>query len=117
VIEEAPTNEPVKDGWTNGWTRWFKLIQLSLSGWRGSKTTSLTHDFGAIGAGLIGSTTATVSGARAGDGVQITGASTTGIIYYGVVTANNTVTIYAQNVTSGSINPASTTFRIIVFMQ
>lgn len=118
MLEDAPTNIPPGDSWHSEWQRWFKRVCLRLAGWNQTKTATLTHDFGAIGAGGLLATTLTVMGVRQGDGVLVTPYSgLTGIIYYGEITANDTVRVCAQNVTSGSLNPISTTFRIIVFMQ
>jgi phage head maturation protease len=117
-MTDAPTNEPVDKGWTRGWERWLQLVKLGLSGWRKSVTATLAHDFASIAAGALASTTLTVKGVRQGDGVDIHPYSATaGIVYYGIVTANDTVTIYAQNVTAGAVDPASTTFRVIAFQQ
>ena len=41
-------------------------------------------------------------------------AQTTGIVYSGTVSAASTVTVRGQNVTAGTIDPASTTFSVIV---
>lgn len=116
-MTEAPTNEPVDKGWTLGWTRWLKLVQLALSGWRKSVRVELTHDFGVIPSGASASTTITVQGARVGDVAKVNATHRAGIVWSVNVTANDTVTLYAQNFTVSSINPDSNTFYILVFMQ
>lgn len=115
---DAPTRETVGDGWTPGWINWLKQVRQALGGWDKCMTASATFDFGLIAAASEASTTVTVTGARANDVVAVTpSVNTAGVIYAGVVTANNTVTIYAKNFTAGGINPASTTFRVIVFQN
>lgn len=118
MISEAPTREPAGDKWTPGWVLWFKRVFIALTGWNKSMTASAAHDFGAIAAASQASTTITITGARSGDVVLVSpSADTAGLVFSGVVTANDTVTIYAKNYTAGAINPASTTFRAIVFQQ
>lgn len=118
MINEAPTREPAGERWAPSWVLWFKQIFIALTGWNKSMTASANHDFGAIAAASQVSTTLTVTGARSGDAVLVTpSADTAGIAVSGVVTADNTVTIYAKNYTAGAIDPASTTFRVIVFQQ
>lgn len=115
---DAPTREAVGDGWTPGWINWLKQVRQALGGWEKCMTTSVTFDFGLIAAASEASTTVTVKGARVNDAVTVApSANTAGIIYSAVVTANDTVTIYAKNFTAGGINPASTIFRVIVFQN
>lgn len=114
--DEAPIREPIMG--SQSWASWLKRLVMTVSGWNRSLTAALTHDFGSIAAASQASATVTVTGARDGSAVLVTpSADTTGISYSGVVTANDTVTIYAKNFTAGAINPASTTFRVIVFQQ
>lgn len=118
MINEAPTREPAGERWAPAWVLWFKQIFIAMTGWSKSMTASVTHDFGAIAAASQASTTLTVTGARSGDAVLVTPSEdTSGVVFSGVVTANDTVTIYAKNYTAGAINPASTTFRIIAFQN
>ncbi len=120
---------PLGEGWpvnnaglamlSTSWSNWIHQIWLGLSGWKKTFNATKTYDFGAVSANatLTGGTV-TIVGVRTGDGVQVTPlAKTSGIIYDGVVTANDTVTLYANNITTGSINPASTIFRVIVFQN
>lgn len=89
----------------------------ALAGWNKALSATKTHDFGSINAHTEASTTITVTGARTTDTptVLITpSANTAGITYKGVVTADDTVTLYALNTTAASIDPASTTFRALV---
>lgn len=117
-MTDAPTREPAGDAWPRAWVLWFKEVFIALSGWTKAMTASAAHNFGSIAALSQASTTITVTGARSGDAVLVTpSADTAGIVFSGVVTANDVVTIYAKNYTAGAIDPASTTFRVIVFQQ
>lgn len=74
-----------------------------------------TIDFGVISGGGQGTGTISLKGARPGSAVIVTPeVDTIGIIYTGVVTAADAVTIYAKNCTAAAIDPPSTNFRIIV---
>jgi hypothetical protein len=118
MIEDAPTNEPVGDGWTFTWTLWFKNLQMHVAAWRKTVKTSLTHNFGNVAATSRSSTTLAVRGARSGDLVLVTPyPSTLNLHQYGEITADDTLTLYADNPTAGGINPPETSYRIIVFMQ
>lgn len=102
--------------WPATWANWFNAVARALV-WNVSFTGTKTHDFGSINAHTESSTTVTVTGARALDTptVLITPSlNTAGIAYKGVVTADDTVTLYALNTTAAAIDPASTTFRVVV---
>lgn len=75
---------------------------------------SRTIDVPSILAGAVGSFTVPVDGARANQGqtVQIGLPSTfdTGLIPWGVVTSDNTVTVYFHNRTALAIDPPSATY-------
>jgi hypothetical protein len=62
--------------------------------------------------------TVTVTGARKGDVVfvreQGTGAPTFGRTYHGLVSADDTVSVWFHNSTGGTVDLASTTFEIFV---
>lgn len=120
--EDLPINrdgagEPVSSRWTQTWSNWFNAVARALAAWNLSLTATKAHDFGNIAAHSEDSTTVTVTGARTDDTpvVLVTpSANTAGIHYKGVVTADNTVTLYALNTTAAGIDPASTTFRVVV---
>lgn len=115
MMDEAPTNE---QPWTTGWILWLKKVSLRLGGWKKTQTATLTYDFALTASLNQWSTTLTVTGVRVGDPAIVTPETPTdGIIYQAVVTANDTVTLYAYNVSGASVNPTSTTFRVIVFQQ
>ncbi len=60
-------------------------------------------------------TNADVPGAQPGDAVLVTPlAPTAGMVYSATVSAASAVTVRGQNVTASTIDPASTTFAIIV---
>ena len=102
--------------WTTAWKNWFSAVMRALV-WNLSLTGTKTHDFGSINAHTESSTTVTVTGARTDGTPTVTvtpSLNTAGISYKGVVTADNTVTIYALNTTGAGIDPASTVFRVLV---
>lgn len=115
-LVDQGTGQPVAAKWTERWKAYFNAIARALV-WNLSLTGTKTHDFGNILAHTEASTTVTVTGARTTDtpSVIVTpSANTAGVHYKGVVTANDTVTLYALNTTAAAIDPASTTFRIVV---
>lgn len=81
-------------------------------------TKTATLDFASVAANAVGAgLPVTVAGAASGDHVEVTppaAAAAQGVIYVGVVTAADTVTIYPKNITTGAIDPASGTFRVVV---
>jgi hypothetical protein len=101
------------------WLEFFRSVFYGLFGWKRSYTASASLDFGLIAAAGEASLTVTVQGSRTGDAVVVTPASkTAGIIdNFGIVTANDTVTVYAHNITAGGINPAAKVYRVIVLQQ
>lgn len=119
--DELPVSDEMVSGvrtaaWTQTWANFFNAIARALV-WNLSLTATKTHDFGNINAHTEASTTVTVFGARTLDTPTVTvtpSANTAGMHYKGVVTADNTVTIYALNTTGVAIDPASTTFRVVV---
>lgn len=100
-----------------GWISWFSSIFLGIP-WNIGLIKSATLDFPSIAAQSQDGLTVTVAGVRAGDSVQVTPtADVSGIVFTGVVTASNTVTVYAKNYTAGAINPASQLFKIIALQS
>ena len=78
-------------------------------------STSFTWNQASAAAGAAGSTTTSVPGAEPGDSVLVTPlAHTTGIVHSGIVSAPGVVTVRGQNVTSGAIDPAVTSFAVLV---
>lgn len=111
-----PLNEGLFDGaatLNNGWSNWFTQVFLGIP-WKRGLFTESTLDFPSVAAQSQQSLTATVTGARVGDAVTVSGADVSGLIFTAAVTANDTVTVYAKNFTVGSINPSSQSFKITV---
>lgn len=79
-------------------------------------TTTAALDFGSIAAAASADLTITVTGSAVNDGVVLglPAAPTAGIVYQAFVSAVNTVTVRATNITAGAIDPASQTFRVVV---
>lgn len=73
-------------------------------------------DYGSIAAGASEDQTITVTGAAVGDPVIIglPSAIETGLVFTAFVSASNTVTLRASNITGSPINPASATFNAMV---
>lgn len=112
-------NPPLRDAFdAPSWASWFTQVLTALLGWKKTYTQTLTHDFGAINAQTEATQTVSVLGARSGDAVIVRPTTAVnGIILDGTVTASDVVTVRAVNYSSGSINPASQTYRVIVFQQ
>jgi len=91
----------------------------------GSGSTSLTKiltasaalDFPSISAASQSDLTIAVPGAAVNDEVSIglPAAPTAGLVFNAFVSAADTVTVRATNITASPINPASATFAVIVF--
>ena len=79
-----------------------------------SATASL--DFGSISAVSQASLTITVTGAAVGDEVvmALPAAPAAGIVFNAFVSAANTVTIRASNITASPVDPAAANYGVIV---
>lgn len=101
-------------GWSNFFTQLFAAV-----GWVKSWAHRFTLDFDPVAAhSESGGLTVTIKGARPGDAVNVTPyANTSGITYKALVTADDTVTIYAINYTAGAIDPASMQYRVVVIQN
>jgi hypothetical protein len=75
-----------------------------------------TLDFGSIAAAASADLTITVTGASTGDSVHLglPAAPTAGIVFNGFVSATNTITVRATNITGSPVDPASATYRATV---
>lgn len=80
-----------------------------------SNSTAL--DFGSIAAASSADLPITVTGAAVGDSVclGLPSSPTAGIVFNAFVSAVNTVTVRAFNITGSPIDPASATYRVTVF--
>ena len=100
------------------WIEFFDSAFKALFGWKRSYTATVTNNFGNIVAGGEETTTVSVPGARVGDAVIVTsGALVAGLGVDGLVTANDVVTVRRFNFSTGAINPASDSFRVVVLQQ
>jgi hypothetical protein len=77
---------------------------------------SASLNFASIAAAASADLTITVTGAAVGDEVTVglPAAPTAGIIYQAFVSAANTVTVRATNITGDAIDPAAQTFNVAV---
>ena len=100
------------------WSNFFTQLVMCLP-WKKAMNVTAVLDFPSVAANSQSAgLTVTVTGARQGDAVTVTPyADTAGISYKALVTANNTVTVFAMNFTAAAVNPASTTFRILVIQD
>jgi hypothetical protein len=116
-----PITEPAgTDGkaWSNTWSNFFTQVFKCLR-WEESYSFTFDYAFGLVAANSeLASSGFPIPGVTLGNAVQITPMNNQiGIIFTGVVTAQNVVTIYAKNFTGAGITPASNTFRIIVLQN
>jgi hypothetical protein len=77
---------------------------------------SATYDFASIATLTTSTTTVTVQGAQVGDFVVLGLPATVnaGIVFDARVTAQDTVTLRATNITAGAIDPASAVYKFLV---
>lgn len=80
-------------------------------------TATSNLNFASIAAAGTASLTITVTGAAVGDSVALglPAAPDAGIVFNAYVSATDTVTVRASNLTAGAIDPASATYRVTVF--
>lgn len=83
---------------------------------RASLTATAALDFASIAAAASADLTITVAGAAVGDSVQLglPAAPAAGLVFNGFVSAANTVTVRASNITAGPVDAASATYRATV---
>jgi len=114
----APITEVVGNGWTQGWTNFFAQLVLAV-GWVRGWSYKFTLGFPSVaGNSQSPGQYVTIPGTKQGDAVTVTPYSeTAGILYKGIVTGDDTVTIYAINFTTGAIDPASMDFRVVVIQN
>lgn len=80
-----------------------------------------TWDIGSTGTLVSTSTTLAIPGVKVGDvalvspTIPATGTAITGFLFRASVTAPSEVTLFATNCTTGTVDPASTDFNVIVF--
>jgi hypothetical protein len=79
---------------------------------------SASLDFPSMATNTSQTLTITVTGAAVGDDVMLSRTGTPvndALFYHAWVSAANTVSVRARNNTTGTIDPAAETFRVIVF--
>lgn len=96
-------------------TKWARSVFIELTKVR-RITASATIDFASIAAGAIGTATISAPGVQVGDFVTLSAPSTleAGLMFCGLVTAADTVTIRLHNTTGAAIDPASATWKCTV---
>lgn len=79
-------------------------------------TATAALNFASINAAASADLTITVAGAAVNDSVALglPAAPTAGIVFNAFVSAANTVTVRATNITAGAVDPASATYRVTV---
>ena len=114
-IEDSGDGTPIPSLWAT----WVNALWGAIAGWRQTLTGSVVIDCGSIAANTQSSSaTLTIQGAATTDlAIVQPSTQTSGLIFTAFVSAVNTVTIRACNFTAGSIDPPSTTFRVILFKQ
>ena len=117
-MNNAPIREPAGEQWSKSWAAWFQSVASAI-GWRKAFNFTFVENFGNVLANSqSAAVTKTIPDAQIGDAVIVTPLDETpGLIYKGVVTAVDTVSLYACNFTAAPINPNSTTFRIVVLQN
>jgi hypothetical protein len=77
---------------------------------------SATLDFASIAAAASADLTISVTGAAVNNAVTLglPAAPTAGLIFQGFVSATNTVTVRATNITAGAVDAASATYSVVV---
>jgi hypothetical protein len=77
---------------------------------------SASLDFGSIGAAAQAGLTITVTGAAVGDEVimALPAAPAAGLVFNAFVSATDTVTIRASNITAAPVDPAAASYGVIV---
>ncbi|CAB4155044.1 hypothetical protein UFOVP652_65 [uncultured Caudovirales phage] len=80
------------------------------------RSASASLNFGSIAAVSQADLTIAVTGATVGDEVilGLPAAPTAGIVFNAFVSAANTVTVRASNITAGAVDPAAATYGVIV---
>jgi hypothetical protein len=114
-----PINESLADDSgkaSPGWGNWFNQVFSGMP-WKKGRNVTVSINFATIVAQSQAGLTATVTGARVGDAVQVTTLDVSGLIFTAAVTANDTVTVYAKNFSAAPIDPGSQSFRIIVLQN
>lgn len=118
-LQEKLTVSGLFASFTTGWINWFSDVKQALNAWNQSiPGMSASLNFPSIAAHTQSILTASVVGARGGDVVLVQPATYhAGILFNGYVTADDTVSIVATNITGAAVDPAADIFSIIVFQK
>lgn len=100
----------------NGELCYVKDLKVFENGLRQVYSIAIALDFASIAAAASADLTITLTGAAVGDSVALglPSAPTAGIIFQAFVSAANTVTVRATNITGSAVDPASATYRVTV---
>lgn len=95
---------------TNGFIAGSGLTVTSVLG------ASATLNFGSIAAAASADLTITVTGANTNNAVALglPASPAAGIVFFGFVSAADTVTVRAMNITGSAVDPASATYSAVV---
>lgn len=100
------------------WSKWLTWVGTALNNLIGLRvfTASAVLDFSSIASLASEDLTITVANASINDSVSLgLPIPTAGIVFQAFVSAVDTVTIRATNITGGAVDPVSATYKIIVF--
>lgn len=113
----APLQEslsPLSPGWSN----WFSQATNAVQGWTKSYTAQSTLDFPSIPANSQQRLNTSAAPLKVGDIVHVTPLiDIAGVIFTGIVATDGVLTIIASNITTGAINPPSTSFRVVILQN
>ena len=109
-----PIREQVDTGWTPSWANWFQQVFECLR-WTRSFAATTTLNFSSVPAQSQLSLSFSLQGARVGDAALLTPSTDVpGLIFSAAITANNTISVTAKNLTAAVVNAPAVSFRLIV---
>jgi hypothetical protein len=99
-----------------GEVAYIKNLTIYETGLNQFRSIAVALDFGSIAAAASADLTITLTGVAVGDSVALglPAAPTAGIVFQAFVSAANTVTVRATNITGSAVDPASATYRVTV---
>lgn len=120
VREGEPASGTIPTGYLilDASSRYQPKVHSGSYVWRaaGSLTAAATLDFGSINAAASADLTVAVPGAAVGNAVSLglPAAPTAGIVFQAFVSAADTVTVRATNITGAPVDPTSASYRATV---
>ena len=112
-----PLQEEVGQGWTQGWRAFFTQLFQAV-GWLKSWSYRFELDFPTVSANSQEALTVEIMGVRQGDAVMVSPyEDVEGLIFKGVVTADDTVTVYAKNFSGPPVDPPLMFYRVTVLQN